>query len=157
MVIKMSNQKDACEIGVGSILVDPETNEVIMDEYMDPMHLELGDDGYKLLQKEKVIKTGTKLLEYIQTEHPEYHASFKKSKREFHASPEGRITEDIYKIRTRHSGLWSWLIPKTLVIVSKNNGMMSSAIIDIKDILKDDEELYNLAKSLGKEFYFRLE
>lgn len=136
------------------LLVNENTGRILMDEYMDPSHLKLGNEGYKKLQEKKVETVGKGLLRHIQTQYPEYHAYPRDYKIKFLASPEGELTRFYYAIKTRHNGGLSWLFPKTLVRVSADNGIMPDSIIGIDDNLKKDSELENLAINLGEEYYF---
>jgi hypothetical protein len=145
-------------MGGSDILVEEETGKVLMDGYMDPAHLRLGDEGYKKLQEGRVKTIGAEILEYIRSRHPDYNAFPKESKGKINAEPEGTLTEFIYEIKTNQGRLCNRLFPRTLVRIISDHGMMPYSMINIiSQNLFQDKNLRDMAIDLATKNQFMFE
>ena len=121
----------------------------LFDEYMDPAHALLGDEGFKELQKQRLQKLGNEILFVVRQIAPALNVYVSESSKEFLARPEGTLTEWTFKIKTRAGGnLWDRIFPRTLISVQSDNGMMSRSIVQIlrEDIL--NQETHHAVRSV---------
>ena len=99
---------------------------------MDPAHLQLGDEGYKNLQRERVWQLGVTLLQEIRAERPELQAYGVEKTSGFMAHPEGWLTEFIFHVRSRRLGLLSRLFPRILAVVRSDHGLLPYSRVEVK-------------------------
>ncbi|HYF13403.1 MAG TPA: hypothetical protein VD928_03850 [Candidatus Paceibacterota bacterium] len=111
-------------------LVDPNTGNVLMDEYMDPAHLALGHEKYQEYLQEQVQGMGNYVLEHMRERYPEHDFLSSSFQYTYNAVPEGKITCYCFDVCLERKDFWKFLLGhKTLVRVSCENGMMGSAEI----------------------------